>query len=424
MSTLIGSLAAAASLLATPLKAADEPAEASVQTVPAAAEKEASAAAGATDGEPVSLAKALGIAGVSPQLDLTGIVQTKVSGDGDESVRSTGRADLFVDFSSDGLGLWEGTVLRTHTELRYNSTNAAGVGGLIWPQNTAAVLPLTGEGIELTSLYIAQSLGAKTNLIVGKINAVDLVASDPFFGGWGIKRFQSLAFVGTPSGVVPVTIMGGILAHQAGDVGITLMVFDPEDRTGDYWIDGLFATGVNASLGATWRGDMGGRATNIGITATGSTKTGADFGDILAPPGLEGGTEKGSYNVAVQFGYDLAGSIKGPSHLGIYGKAAIADGNPNLIQSSLVLGLAGHGLLPGRSRDRFGLGFYHFNFSNELQDTVAPLLKFDDETGMEAWYAIALGGNADLTFNLQAVDPARSENSVVTVLGARLNLHF
>jgi porin len=218
--------------------------------------------------------------------------------------------------------------------------------------------------------------------------------------------------------------MGGILAHQAGDVGITLMVFDPEDRTGDYWIDGLFATGVNASLGATWRGNMGGRATNIGITATGSTKTGADFGDILAPPGLEGGTEKGSYNIAVQFGHDLAGSVKGPSHLGIYGKAAIADGNPNLIQSSLVLGLAGHGLLPGRSRDRFGLGFYHFNFSNELQDTVAPLLEFDDETGMEAWYAIALGGNVDLTFNVQAVDPARSENSVVTVLGARLNLHF
>jgi len=424
MRRLIAGLAAAASVLAAPLQAADDPADASVQDVPAAAETEASAAAGTADSEPLSLAKALDVPGITPQLEFPGFVQGKVSGDGDESVRFTGRADLFVDFSSQGLGLWEGTVLRTHTELRYNDTNALGVGGALWPQNVAAALPLTGQGIELTSLHIAQRLGPKTNLLIGKINALDLLEGDPFFGGRGIKRFQNFTFVALPSGVVPPVLMGGILLPQAGDIGITVMVYDPEDRTGDYWIDGLFETGVNASVSLGWNGDWGGRATSLTFTAAGSTKTGADFEDILAPPGLEGGTKKGSFNIAVQFGHDLMGSIKAPTHLGVYFKSAIADGNPNLIQASFIGGLAGHGLFEGRSRDRFGLGVYYYNFSDVLQDATDPLGEFNDEAGLEAYYALAIGGNVDFTLNAQAIDPARGDFGVATILGARLGLHF
>ena len=410
---------AAYGLLAAPLHAEDASAEAEAQdgsalkAEPAPSEK-----------PPLSLAKTLDIPGVSPRLDLTSFVQGKVSGDGDGSARFTGRADLFVDVSSKGLGLWDGTLLRTHTELRYSDTNAGAVGGALWPQNTGAVLPLTGEGIEVTSIYLALSLGAKTNLLVGKINAIDLLASDPFFGGWGTKRFQNIAFVAPPSGVVPPTIMGAVVAHQAGDVGITAMVFDPEDRTGDYWLDGLFATGVNVSLGATWKGEWGGRETSIGLTAAGSTSRGLDFEDILGPPGTIQGTRKGSYNIALQFGHDLSGSVKGPSHIGLYAKAAIADGNPNPIETSFVGGLAGHGLIGGRSRDRWGLGFYFYDFSDLLQDAADPLVEFDDEAAVEAWYAFALGGNVDLTFSAQVVDPARGAFDVATVLGARLGLHF
>lgn len=276
----------------------------------------------------------------------------------------------------------------------------------------------------MTSIYLVHSLGGKTNLLVGKINAIDLLASDPFFGGWGIRRFQNIAFVAPPSGVVPPTIMGTVLTHQAGDVGITAMVFDPEDRSGDYWVDGLFATGVNASLGATWQGQWGGRETTIGLTAAGSTSRGLDFEDILGPPGTVQGTRKGSFNIALQFGHDLAGSAKGSSHVGVYAKAAIADGNPNSIEASFVGGLAGHGLFEGRARDRWGLGFYYYDFSDTLQSVAAPLVRFDDEAGVEGWYALALGGNADLSFNAQVIDPATGASDVALVLGARLGLHF
>jgi porin len=397
---------------------------AEAQAQPAPAPAPAVAEAGVVNDEPLSLTKALGVPGVAARLDLTGFVGALAAGDGPDDARFTGRADLFVDVSSKGLGLWDGTILRTHTELRASDTGAGRMGGALWPQNTAALLPLTGEGIEVTSIYVVQSLGAKTNLLVGKINAIDLLASDPFFGGWGTKRFQNIAFVAPPSGVVPPTIMGTILTHQAGDVGITAMVFDPEDRTGDYWVDGLFSTGVNGSLGATWKGQWGGRETSIALTAAGSTSRGLDFEDILGPPGTIKGTRKGSYNIALQFGHDLAGSAKAPSHVGVYLKAAIADGNPNPIEASVIGGFAGHGLFKGRSRDRWGLGFYFYDFSDTLQDAAAPLAAFDDEAGVEAWYSFAITANADIALNAQVIDPATARNDVALVLGARLGLHF
>ena len=125
----------------------------------------------------------------------------------------------------------------------------------------------------------------------------------------------------------------------------------------------MFATGVNGSIGAIWGGQWGGRKTTIGLTVAGSTSRGIDFEDILGPPGTVRGTREGSFDVAVQFGHDLAGSAQGPSHVGVYAKAAFADFNPSPVKASVVGGFAGHGLSAGRQRDRWGVGFYDYDFS-------------------------------------------------------------
>jgi hypothetical protein len=129
--------------------------------------------------------------------------------------------------------------------------------------NTGAILPLgTPEELEATSLYVSQRWGG-TSLLLGKINAIDLLANDPFFGGWGIDRFMNLVFVALPSGVVPPVIMGGVLAQKIGEVSLSAMVFDPADQTTNYGVDGLFEDGVNGSLSAQWNGRTCGRASNL-----------------------------------------------------------------------------------------------------------------------------------------------------------------
>lgn len=72
----------------------------------------------------------------------------------------------------------------------------------------------------VSSIYLRQKLGDSATLMLGKINVVDLLTGDPFFGGWGIDRFQNVAFVAPPSGVLPPIIMGAVFTYQATPAGL------------------------------------------------------------------------------------------------------------------------------------------------------------------------------------------------------------
>lgn len=363
--------------------------------------------------------------GITIRADATGYAQGVVAGGPDRSWDGSGRADAFVDLDSGKLGLWSGTGLHTHVEIRFAAPQS-NFGGQLWPANTGAALPLTGVGrVEATSIYLSQKIDARTSLLIGKINAIDLLAGDPFFGGWGTQRFMNVAFVAPPSGVLPPTIMGAVLVHRGTPVTLTVMVFDPQDRSGNYWVDGLFAKGVNMSVGGTWGGTIAGRPSSIGMTSTVTTKRGQDLGDILLPPELGTSTLQGSYNISLQASHLLVESAttKGKG-LGVYAKAAIADGNPNVIRASIVGGVAGHALIASRPRDSFGAGAFYYKFSDELQDSLEPLARFRDEAGMEAWYSLALTPWLKLSADAQVVSPARGDRPTSLILGVRGNVAF
>jgi porin len=362
--------------------------------------------------------------GIRLRADATGFAQGIVAGAPKRGLAASGRADMFADIDSGGLGLSNGTGFHAHGEIRF-AQPTSNFGGQLLSSNTGALLPITGAGqFEASSLYVSQRLDTRTNLLIGKINVVDLLARDPIFGGWGTQRFMNLVFVAPPSGVVPPTIMGALLVHRGTPMTLSVMVFDPNDRTGDYWVDGLFADGVNISVAATWTGAIAGRATSFGMTSTISTKAGQDLGDVLLPPGLESSTRKGSYNLAVQASHVLAESPTGGQGLSIAVRAAIADGNPNVIEQSLTVGMAGHGMIAARPRDSFGVGAFYYKFSDVLQDTLAPLARFRDERGIEAWYSAAIMPWFRLTGDAQLIRPARGNQPTSLILALRGNVAF
>jgi porin len=85
-------------------------------------------------------------------------------------------------------------------EYRYGESDAFR-GGAFLPVNTAEVLPLgASKEFVVTSIYLTQRFGELGSLLLGKIAVVDLLAADPFFGGWGILRFMNVAFVAPPTG--------------------------------------------------------------------------------------------------------------------------------------------------------------------------------------------------------------------------------
>ncbi|MCT0198602.1 carbohydrate porin [Synechococcus sp. CS-1325] len=371
--------------------------------------------------------------GVNLRLWATGFYQGQWSGDVGSFTAadgrgtkflSGGRLDALVDLDTTKLGLWRGGGIHAHLELEGGRVPGFR-GGALWPVNSGAILPLgSPEQLEATSLYISQRWGG-TSLLVGKINAIDLLANDPFFGGWGIDRFMNLAFVAPPSGVVPPVIMGGLLAQKIGEVSLSAMVFDPSDQTTNYWVDGLFADGVNVSLAAQWNGRAWGRASNLGLSYTFSTKDSVDLRSILLPSDLQIGASTYPDNLSLQFGHTLFPSKVRPGKgIGIYGKVAATRGNPNPIGWSFVGGITGEGMFVNRPYDGFGVGFYYYNWSQALEATLDPLLPLDNEKGLEIYYNFALTPWFILTADLQLIDPGKADFAIETVAALRAKFTF
>lgn len=154
--------------------------------------------------------------GASLRLYATGFYQGQWSGDPGSFSKNGqgndfftgGRIDALLDLDTSRMGLWRGGGFHLHLELEGGRLPGFR-GGALWPVNTGAVLPLgSEEEVVASSLYYSQRWGG-TSLLLGKINMIDLLANDPFFGGWGIDRFMNLAFVAPPDGVMPPVIMGG-----------------------------------------------------------------------------------------------------------------------------------------------------------------------------------------------------------------------
>jgi len=112
---------------------------------------------------------------------------------------------------------------------------------------------------------------------------------------------------------------------------------------------------------------------------------------------------------------------------GVYAKGAVADGNPNPIQASLVGGFAGHGVIPNRPDDSFGIGYYSYNLSNDLQSALRPLgsaFEIQDERGLEVYYNLAVTPWFRVSADIQWIDPARAAFPNAWVGGLRANVSF
>jgi porin len=81
-------------------------------------------------------------------------------------------------------------------------------------------------------------------------------------------------------------------------------------------------------------------------------------------------------------------------------------------------------MFANRPYDSFGIGVFHYNFSDVLQDTIEPLAKFRDETGVELWYSMAATPWAKLTADAQVVNPARGDRPTSLILALRGNVAF
>jgi len=361
--------------------------------------------------------------GVSFDLRHTSTYQGLASGTGATNFEYGGKVDAFVNLDSAKLGLWEGGGFRSHFEYRHGAA-PANLGGAIFAVNTALYWPVdTRDELVATSLYLTQKVGDLSSVAIGKFNPVDLLAADPVVGGWGIDRFMNLILAAPPSGLIPVVFMGAIATVRTDPIAWTVMAFDPDDRTNDYLPGDLFESGVNVSVSGAHVTTLVGRKTSYTVTGIYSTAEGVDYSTL--PPGFQTTTKSGSYNVSFEFKHNLQESKTDPNaNWGLYFKGAIADGNPNYVQSSVIVGVAGRALFFGRPRDNFGIAAYLYNLSDALQNSLSASTRFRDEAAAEAFYSYSVTPWLYVGANIQYIRPASGSFKNALVPAIRTQIRF
>lgn len=90
----------------------------------------------------------------------------------------------------------------------------------------------------------------------------------------------------------------------------------------------------------------------------------------------------------------------------------------------MVGGLAGYGLIPHRPDDVFGIGVYHYDFSDDLRIGIAPLVEIEPETGVEVFYNLAVTPWFRLTADLQWIEPVNKNLQESWLGGMRASIAF
>lgn len=366
--------------------------------------------------------------GVKLDLELTMFYQGLESGTGPHDYEFGSRLDGFVKLDTGKLGLWKGGGLVSHLEYRGGDL-AGALGGTFFPTNSGMEFPADSpEELVATSLFLSQRFGERTSLLLGKINALDLLENDLFFGGWGNHRFMNAVFAAPPSGLVPPVFFGAIGSVRLDALSLSLWVYDPIDRTAEYWPDDLFDDGVTFYFTPSYSTKLAARPTTIALTGIYTTKSGVDFSELSESyqQGLEPSTKEGSYSVGFQISHllhvDPANPRKG---WGAHLKGAVSDGNPNYVQSSIIAGLGGTGLFKGRELDSFGVGYFYYNLSDELEKAISTEEEaYRDEQGAEVYYSFAVTPWFFVTGDLEYIAPPRTSLENAFIAALRANIRF
>ena len=359
---------------------------------------------------------------------LTQFYQGLVSGDGPKGWKYGGKVDGFLRIDGGKLGLWKGFGISAHAELNYGQSPTS-AGGTFVPNNMALFFPGANETLADLSLYVSQQFGDSVTVMLGKINTVDLYAAGhEFSGGRGVELFQHVEFTGPISGITPPMILGGIVSVKTKPAKFTLMVYDPVSQTMRSGFADPFGEGITFNGSVEVPSNFFGKSGKHFFSAAYSTQNGVDFSDpyLLLPTTPPPATTDDRWYFAYAFEQTLWRDANDPKKAwGLFGQASISDANPNPIGWSALGGIGGTSPIPGRERDKFGVGYFYVGYSQDLKDTLRVFgLPVRDETGVEIFYNVAVTPWLRVTADAQFIRPPRTDRDTAIIAGMRAQILF
>lgn len=241
----------------------------------------------------------------------------------------------------------------------------------------------------------------------------------------------SLVFNPIAARTVPYAAAGVGAAVLAGGAPVfTLSVFDPRERATE-GLEDLYADGTVIVPDFVLRTNFFRKpgVWNFGGTYSSASYRSLDRSAYLPlPPQLLGGAaplETGSWSLYAN-GYQAVRvdpRVKGRMW-SVFGQFGISDGNPNPVRFVANGGIGGRSMLPGRSLDTFGVGYFYLGLSDQFKSLARPILPQQDERGVELFYNWALRPWCRLTYDFQVANPSTVAFPTVIVNGLRLQMLY
>jgi porin len=381
--------------------------------------------------------------GVTLKLRLTQFYQGMPAGQGSHDFKYGDKADFQVTTDFSKLGLWKGMSATVHGEYNFGQS-VNGYGGTLMAVNTALELPGLGgyNAFDLSSLYATQTFGDVVSLTAGKISAIDLSVSKPFMGGAGIDSFWNILFTAPPSGTVPAYMLGAILNVNTGPALLSAWVYDPNSVVNATGLDEPFKDGFTVRGSVSVPVTIAGLAGHQGLAASYSNQPGKDFEtlDDIEPKKSSSSSSTSSttevespssnamknarYYGAYSFDQYLYQSAANPKEgIGLFGQVGLSDGNPNWLRWSMLAGIGGTGLIPGRHLDNYGVGYSYASPAPGLRALDGLRTPIKDEQCLEVFYNFAVTPWMVLGADFQVIKPSKANDTAIFT-GLRLVITF
>ncbi len=361
------------------------------------------------------------------QLDATlqQYLQGVVDGGRSTGWEYSGTADFRFKLDTSKAGLWAGGFLEVHAETYFGNLISPR-SGAVMSTNTDYVLSAPhGSGTYLSHIVFTQFLAENFAVVLGKLDTT-VGDANAFAHGTGDQKFQNLAFSFNPVTLMsaPYSPLGAaVMWIPKENLVIAASAYDMEGDLEEHGFDTVFkdGTGFNLEIQVTTDLlDKPGHHLFGGTYGTGDLPALSDLRLLL--PAFEPMIEDGTWNLYYNFDQYLVAKENGCGW-GVFGRIGFADDETNPIPFFASLGLGGTGLGPNRPEDRYGLGVYYLEISNEFPNIVQRVLD-DSEYGLEFFYDVEVAPSCRLAVDLQIINPATKAADTGVVAGIRSRITF
>src|SRR5215467_318212 len=169
----------------------------------------------------------LGKMGIVLDTDLLLTPQVNMTGGRNTSGNFWGNIDYTLNIDTQKAGLWPGGFFKFKADTGFGSNIFHDVGAIV-PVNTAALLPgINDRTTALTNATLLQFFSPQFGLAVGKINTLDLGATE-FYGDYSTQFMNAaLNFPMTLEQVPLSTFGGGVIGIPRQDILLSALVLGP-----------------------------------------------------------------------------------------------------------------------------------------------------------------------------------------------------